>query len=98
MLTAFTTNLVGASLVFLIVVAADAGAGGRLDGGLGALDPGLHRLVTAGDEDLRGKSSARFEGATLAGLGVGIIVAPADVGRFGASPSWSMRSSTASRC
>jgi MFS family permease len=32
--------------------------------------------VTAGDETLRGKAAARFEGATLLGLGVGFVVAP----------------------
>lgn len=37
---------------------------------------GFIALATAGDEGLRGKASARFEGATLAGLGAGFIVAP----------------------
>ena len=37
---------------------------------------GYIALATAGNEVLRGKAAARFEGATLAGLGVGIIVAP----------------------
>jgi MFS family permease len=37
---------------------------------------GFIALATAGNEVLRGKASARFEGATLAGLGVGFIVAP----------------------
>ncbi|TAL10576.1 MAG: MFS transporter [Chloroflexota bacterium] len=37
---------------------------------------GFIALATAGDEVLRGKASARFEGATLAGLGAGFIVAP----------------------
>lgn len=37
---------------------------------------GFIALATAGDESLRGKASARFEGATLAGLGAGFIVAP----------------------
>src|SRR5436190_87027 len=37
---------------------------------------GYIALVTAGNEVLRGKASARFEGATLAGLGVGLVVAP----------------------
>ncbi len=36
---------------------------------------GYIALVTAGNEVLRGKAAARFEGATLAGLGVGFIVA-----------------------
>ncbi len=37
---------------------------------------GFIALATAGDESLRGRASARFEGATLAGLGAGFIVAP----------------------
>jgi len=37
---------------------------------------GYIAIVTAGNETLRGKAAARFEGATLAGLGVGFIVAP----------------------
>jgi MFS family permease len=37
---------------------------------------GYIALVTAGDETLRGKAAARFEGATLLGLGVGFVVAP----------------------
>ena len=37
---------------------------------------GYIALASAGDELLRGRAAARFEGATLAGLGVGTIVAP----------------------
>ncbi len=37
---------------------------------------GYIALATAGNELLRGQAAARFEGATLAGLGVGFIVAP----------------------
>jgi MFS family permease len=37
---------------------------------------GFIALATAGNETLRGKASARFEGATLAGLGAGFIAAP----------------------
>jgi len=37
---------------------------------------GFIALATAGNEQLRGKAAARFEGATLAGLGLGFIVAP----------------------
>ena len=37
---------------------------------------GFIALATAGNEVLRGKAAARFEGATLAGLGLGFIVAP----------------------
>ena len=36
---------------------------------------GFIAMVTAGDELLRGRASARFEGATLAGIGVGITMA-----------------------
>ncbi|HVL53425.1 MAG TPA: MFS transporter, partial [Vitreimonas sp.] len=36
---------------------------------------GFIAMVTAGDELLRGRASARFEGATLAGIGVGIVSA-----------------------
>ena len=34
---------------------------------------GYIAIVTAGDEGLRGKASARFEGATLLGLGAGFV-------------------------
>ncbi len=37
---------------------------------------GFIAIVTAGDAALRGKASARFEGATLLGLGAGFAVAP----------------------
>jgi MFS family permease len=37
---------------------------------------GFIAIVTASDEDLRGKMSARFEGATLLGLGTGFAIAP----------------------
>jgi MFS family permease len=37
---------------------------------------GFIAMATAGDELLRGKASARFEGATLLGLGAGFAVAP----------------------
>jgi len=37
---------------------------------------GYIALATAGNELLRGQAAARFEGATLAGLGAGFIVAP----------------------
>jgi len=37
---------------------------------------GFIAMATAGDELLRGRAAARFEGATLAGIGVGLIVAP----------------------
>jgi MFS family permease len=37
---------------------------------------GYIAVATAGDELLRGKAAARFEGATLAGIGVGFAVAP----------------------
>lgn len=37
---------------------------------------GYIAIATAGSEALRGRAAARFEAATLAGLGVGFIVAP----------------------
>jgi MFS family permease len=37
---------------------------------------GYIALASAGNEALRGRAAARFEGATLAGLGAGFIVAP----------------------
>ncbi len=37
---------------------------------------GFIAMVTAGDASLRGKASARFEGATLLGLGAGFALAP----------------------
>src|SRR5262245_38536935 len=37
---------------------------------------GFIAIATAGSEALRGKAAARFEAATLAGLGLGFIVAP----------------------
>ncbi|MFL5644072.1 MAG: MFS transporter [Chloroflexota bacterium] len=46
---------------------------------------GFIALATAGNELLRGKAAARFEGATLAGLGFGFIVAPTLFARFGAN-------------
>jgi MFS family permease len=36
---------------------------------------GFLAIATMGDESLRGKASARFEAATLAGLGIGIVLA-----------------------
>ena len=36
---------------------------------------GYIAIVTAGNEAMRGRAASRFEGATLAGLGLGIIVA-----------------------
>jgi DHA1 family multidrug resistance protein-like MFS transporter len=44
---------------------------------------GFIAMVTAGDEELRGKMSARFEGATLLGLGVGFAAAPVTFQLFG---------------
>ena len=59
---------------------------------------GFIALATAGNEILRGKAAARFEGATLAGLGVGFIVAPDPVRSVWArTRSSSTPSSTASR-
>jgi hypothetical protein len=44
---------------------------------------GYIAIVTAGNEALRGKAAARFEGATLAGIGGGLIVAPTLFGMLG---------------
>ena len=44
---------------------------------------GFIAIVTATDEGLRGKMSARFEGATLLGLGAGFAVAPVAFATFG---------------
>ena len=44
---------------------------------------GFIAIVTAMDEGLRGKMSARFEGATLLGLGAGFAVAPVAFATFG---------------
>jgi MFS family permease len=44
---------------------------------------GFIAMSTAGDELLRGKASARFEGATLLGLGAGFAVAPVLFAVFG---------------
>ncbi len=44
---------------------------------------GFIAIVTAMDEGLRGKMSARFEGATLLGLGAGFAVAPIAFATFG---------------
>lgn len=46
---------------------------------------GYIALATAGNELLRGQAAARFEGATLAGLGVGFIVAPTLFDQLGPS-------------
>jgi MFS family permease len=46
---------------------------------------GFIALATAGNELLRGKAAARFEGATLAGLGFGFIVAPTLFDQFKAN-------------
>ena len=44
---------------------------------------GYIAIATAGNEVLRGKAAARFEGATLAGIGAGLILAPALFGVLG---------------
>jgi MFS family permease len=44
---------------------------------------GFIAIVTAGDVGLRGKMSARFEGATLLGLGMGFAIAPIAFAVFG---------------
>jgi MFS family permease len=44
---------------------------------------GYIALATAGNEILRGKAAARFEGATLAGIGAGFVAAPLLFAAFG---------------
>lgn len=44
---------------------------------------GFIALVTAGDEALRGRMAARFEGATLLGIGAGFAAAPVTFAMFG---------------
>ena len=44
---------------------------------------GYIALVTAGNELLRGKAAAQFEGATLAGIGMGLVLAPLLFAVFG---------------
>jgi MFS family permease len=86
-ITAFTTNLQGATLVFLVVIALTRVLEGASTAASVPSILGYIAMVTAGDEDLRGKASARFEGATLAGLGVGFIVAPTLYDSIGAMAS-----------
>jgi len=74
-LTAWSTNLIAVTLVFLVVVAVTRALEGASTAASVPSILGYIAMVTAGDEGLRGKASARFEGATLAGLGVGIIAA-----------------------
>jgi MFS family permease len=75
-LTAASTNLLGLALVFLIVLALTRLLEGASTAASVPSILGYIALVTAGDESLRGRAAARFEGATLAGLGAGFIVAP----------------------
>lgn len=75
-LTAASTNLLGLALVFLLVLALTRLLEGASTAASVPSILGYIALVTAGDESLRGRAAARFEGATLAGLGVGFIVAP----------------------
>ena len=66
-LTAFTTNLYLLGLTRLLEGAA---AGASIPSILGYI-----AVATSGQEALRGKTVARFEAATLAGLGVGLVAA-----------------------
>ena len=75
-LTAAATGLQGAILLFLLVLAVTRLLEGASTAASVPSILGYIALVSAGDEALRGRAAARFEGATLAGLGVGIIVAP----------------------
>lgn len=67
-LTAFTTNVPILGATRLLEGASTAASVPAI--------LGFIALATAGNEVLRGKAAARFEGATLAGLGAGFIVAP----------------------
>lgn len=67
-LTAFTTNLVLLGGTRWLEGASTAASVPSI--------LGFIAMVTAGDASLRGKASARFEGATLVGLGAGFAVAP----------------------
>ena len=59
---------------------------------------GFIAMATAGDELARGRASARFEGATLAGLGFGIVLAGLLIDRLrGQRASSSTPGSTPSR-
>ena len=75
-LTAASTNLLGLALAFLLILALTRLLEGASTAASVPSILGYIALVTAGDEALRGKAAARFEGATLAGLGVGFIAAP----------------------
>ncbi|MBI3747200.1 MAG: MFS transporter [Chloroflexi bacterium] len=68
LLTASTTNVVALGGTRLLQGASTAASIPSI--------LGFIALATARNEALRGKASARFEGATLAGLGLGFIVAP----------------------
>jgi MFS family permease len=72
----------GAGAVLLMTLTANLGilGGARLLQGASTAASipsilGFIAVATAGNEVLRGKASARFEGATLAGLGAGFILA-----------------------
>ncbi len=75
------TGLAPAFLVFgAVVMLLILGATRILEGASGAASVpsilGFIAMATGGDEVLRGKTSARFEAATLGGLGLGTIVGP----------------------
>jgi MFS family permease len=67
-LTGLTTNLVLLGGTRLLEGASTAASIPSILGYIAA--------ITAGNELLRGKAAARFEGATLAGIGIGFAVAP----------------------
>jgi MFS family permease len=67
-LTGLTTNLIVLGGTRLLEGASTAASIPSILGYLAA--------ITAGNELLRGKAAARFEGATLAGIGIGFVVAP----------------------
>jgi MFS family permease len=66
--------LVFGAIVMLVILAATRVLEGASSAASVPSILGFIAIATAGDEVLRGKTSARFEAATLAGLGLGAIV------------------------
>ena len=66
--------LVFGAIVMLVILAATRVLEGASSAASVPSILGYIAMATAGDEVLRGKTSARFEAATLAGLGLGAIV------------------------
>ncbi len=76
-LTFATTNLFVGGLIlvgYLIILATRVLEGASTAASVPSI-LGYIAFATAGDELLRGRASARFEGATIAGLGTGLVLA-----------------------